>query len=365
MSDENLLKNEEKAILALRSLYKSYGYLPYRMSKFEEYELYIRNKDFLVSDRIITFNDTSGRLMALKPDVTLSIIKNGEDTPGFKQKVYYNENVYRVSGRTNRFRELMQTGCECIGDIDLYDIFEAVELAAKSLELISENFVLDISHLGLIENMLTRACSDPIFCEKALSLIAEKNAHDLERLCGEYAVESEDRDALLLLITTYGDRNKVLSALEKKYSGREINELRELSALLDRVPCSKKIHFDFSVVNNMGYYNGFVFRGFIDGVSGGVLAGGQYDRLMKKMNRKSGAIGFAIYLDELEQLRSAESEYDVDTVVLYDESVPVSEVAKETERQIALGKTVSAQKCTCDRIRAKETVNLGRENKKC
>ena len=78
MIDETLLKNEERAAIELRSLYRRYGYLPYKMSKFEEYELYIRNKDFLVSDRIITFNDTSGRLLALKPDVTLSIIKNGE-----------------------------------------------------------------------------------------------------------------------------------------------------------------------------------------------------------------------------------------------------------------------------------------------
>ena len=64
MIDEKFLKTEERAIFALRSLYGTYGYLPYKMSKFEEYELYVQNKDFLVSDRIITFNDTNGRLLA-------------------------------------------------------------------------------------------------------------------------------------------------------------------------------------------------------------------------------------------------------------------------------------------------------------
>ena len=58
------------------SVFESYGYRQFRMSKFEEYDLYVRNKDFLLSDKIITFNDTNGKLMALKPDVTLSIIKN-------------------------------------------------------------------------------------------------------------------------------------------------------------------------------------------------------------------------------------------------------------------------------------------------
>ena len=58
MLDTKILKNEEKAVFALRKLYRQYGYLPYKMSKFESYEYYIQNKDFLVSDRFITFNDT-------------------------------------------------------------------------------------------------------------------------------------------------------------------------------------------------------------------------------------------------------------------------------------------------------------------
>lgn len=365
MIDETLLKSEEKAVLALRSLYRRYGFLPYRMSKFEEYELYIRNKDFLVSDRIITFNDTSGRLMALKPDVTLSIIKNGEDTPGFKQKVYYDENVYRVSDRTHRFREFMQTGCECIGDIGLYDIFEVIQLAAQSLKLISSDFVLEVSLLGLIEAMLSRACVDSLFGEKALGFIAEKNAHDLSRLCTEYNVSAADEKKLQLLITAYGERHAVISALEGECAGKELNELKALSKLLDLSPDSDKIRFDFSVVNNMSYYNGFVFRGFLDGVCDGVLAGGQYDRLMTKMNRKSGAVGFAIYLDELEQLQSADSGFDIDVLVLYDDSVSAEDVAKAVAAQAILGKSVSAQKCVSDRLRAKETVDIRGEGAKC
>ena len=87
---ETVLKNEEKAIFRLRQLYGKYGYSQYKMSKFEEYDLYVRNKDFLVSDSIITFTDTNGKLLALKPDVTLSIIKNTKDEKNKVNKVYYN-----------------------------------------------------------------------------------------------------------------------------------------------------------------------------------------------------------------------------------------------------------------------------------
>ena len=100
MIDESILKNEERAVFALRQLYRSHGYLPFKMSKFEELEYYIRNKDFLISDRFITFNDLSGKLLALKPDVTLSIVKSREPSEGSTQKVYYNESIYRAAVRT-------------------------------------------------------------------------------------------------------------------------------------------------------------------------------------------------------------------------------------------------------------------------
>ena len=100
--DENILKDDEITTFKLRSLYSDNGYRQFKMSKFEEYDLYMKNKDFLISDGIITFNDTNGKLLALKPDVTLSIVKNSKDIPGYVQKLYYNENVYRVSGNSHR-----------------------------------------------------------------------------------------------------------------------------------------------------------------------------------------------------------------------------------------------------------------------
>ena len=71
----SVFRNDEIAVYNLRELYQSYGYNLYKINRFEEYDLYARNKNFLVSENILTFTDTNGRLMALKPDVTLSLIK--------------------------------------------------------------------------------------------------------------------------------------------------------------------------------------------------------------------------------------------------------------------------------------------------
>ena len=361
MLDTKILKNEEKAVFALRKLYRQYGYSPYKMSKFEAYEYYMQNKDFLVSDRIITFNDTNGLLLALKPDVTLSIIKNGEDIPGCKQKVYYNENVYRVSENTHQFKEIMQAGLECIGDIDLYDIFEAVSLAAQSLALISDEFVLQISHLGVLSAVLEKISPDQAFRQKVIACMKSKNPHDLSRLCEQQGVEDT---MLLQLLNAYGSRSKVLKQLEN-LDCPALQELQELSALLDQLPWGDKIVFDFSAVNNMNYYNGIVFRGFLSGICESVLAGGQYDKLMEKLDRRAGAVGFAVYLDLLEQMPGEEEEYDVDVLLLYEADTERSAVAKAVSALTSVGKTVSAQKSIPQKLRYRKLMKLTKEGTLC
>jgi len=162
----------------LRALYKSYGFSRYKMSKFEEYDLYVRNKSFLISDNIITFTDTDGKLMALKPDVTLSIVKNNR---GEEQKVYYDESVYRISNHT--YKEIRQIGLERIGNIDTYAIYETLMLAIKSLELISEDFVLDISHMGIVSAIMDEVGVPESAMGEILECIGEKNPHGIRAIC--------------------------------------------------------------------------------------------------------------------------------------------------------------------------------------
>ena len=359
MIDEGILKTEERAVFALRQLYRSYGYLPYKMSKFEEFEYYIRNKDFLISDRFITFTDIGGKLLALKPDVTLSIVKSRQADPGCKQKVCYNENIYRVSGSTRRFTEMMQAGLECVGDIDLYDIYEAVSLAAQSLALISGDFQLQVSHLGILSGILDRIGAGSDFRQAATGFIAGKNAHDLTRLCESRGV---DPALLTLFVSACGRRSEVIAMLEARIPGPALDELKALSALLDESPWADRIVFDFSVVGNMNYYNGIVMEGFINGVDQRLLSGGQYDKLMEKLGRRGGAIGFALYLDLLEQLPVQSRGWDVDVLLLYDDPVRVPPVVRKLA---ADGKTVSAQKAVPQRLRYREVLDLRKEAAEC
>ena len=364
MIDKNLLSRAERAAFSLRSLYKQYGYLPFKMSKFEEYDLYVRNKDFLISDNVITFNDTDGRLLAMKPDVTLSIIKNSSYEPGCKQKVYYNENVYRVSPRVHRFKEIMQTGLECVGDIDIIDTYEAISLAAKSLAFLADGFVLDISHQGIISKILEGACQKRGFIKEATRLLAEKNKHEIVKLCAEYGVSDEYTNTISGFVDMYGDMNDVLSRLSdiclSSGASCQYGELKMLCDMLSASEFADRIKLDFSVVNDMNYYNGIVFKGFLEGIPDGVLSGGEYGTLMSKMGKSARAVGFAVYLDMLDELESLPREYDVDVLIVYDDFCDAESVVALKNKYIEEGKSVSAQKAIPSKLRYKEIIKLDR-----
>ena len=203
MIDDRVMNGQERISFRLRSLYSEYGYERYRMSKFEEYDLYSRNKDFLFSESVITFTDTNGRLMALKPDVTLSIVKNRKDTPGEIQKLYYHENVYRVSTAADGFREQTQVGLECMGAVDSACIAEVLKLAAESLRLCSEKFVLEISHVGILSAFVDAIAPDAAVREEILKCAGQKNLHGISRICRDNGLAEGAEDALKQLLGLY------------------------------------------------------------------------------------------------------------------------------------------------------------------
>ena len=331
------LKYDEQAVFLLRSLYSKYGYKQYKMRKFEEYDLYVRNKDFLISDSVITFTDTNGKLMALKPDVTLSIVKNTKDSDGSVQKVYYDENVYRVSKGTHSYKEIKQAGLECIGDVDTYCVCEVLSLAVKSLMTISESCVVDVSDLAILFALYDYIGLSYEARKRMTSLISDKNTHEMKRLCEDMSVSEESTALLEELISYNGTPDEILPRLkamaERIGAQAEFSEFESVVSSLDE-ELQSKLRIDFSVVSNINYYNGIVFKGFIDKIPDSVLSGGRYDSLMQSMSRKSKAIGFAVYIDMLERFNIKEREFDYAAVLLYSENDSISTVKNAAQRLI-------------------------------
>ena len=310
--DEKILNNCEKAIFLLRKLFKDYGYEQYKVSKFEEYDLYMKNKSFLVSENVLTFTDTNGKLMALKPDVTLSIIKNTKDDEPLR-KVYYNEVVYRPNDE-NGFREINQTGLECIGDIDTSNVCEVITLAIKSLQQISETYLLNISHNGFIAGLLSESNADEQTNEAILKAVSQKNTAAVKAICNEKNISEKVTNALCELCFIYAPVCECQEKLENLIINEQMQaafyEISKINSTLQKSGMADRVMMDFSIENDMNYYNGIIFNGFVGELPQSVLAGGRYDNLVHKMGKNKGAIGFAVYLDLLERIDEKANEED-------------------------------------------------------
>lgn len=297
MSEIQTLRGEEKIIQKLRALYYSYGYRLFRMRRFEEYDLYAGNKDFLSSPNIITFTDTNGKLMALKPDVTLSIVRSTRDEAGKVSRICYDENVYRVSEQSGTFREIMQAGLECIGDLGASELAEVARLAQLSLGAVSDKAVLSITHMGIVEGFMCGLPQD--LRAAAVSGLSARNVSFLENKAQENPQFAKVFSNLAKLCTLSGGNGEIFACL--KELGADKKALDELKAVVGKLDGSS-IRLDFSILDGMKYYNGITFRGYMDGIPVPVVSGGQYDKLMTRMGRTSRAAGFAVYLDFLERL---------------------------------------------------------------
>lgn len=305
----------------LCALYGDAGYRKFRMRKFEEYSLYLENKNFLVSEHVLAFNGLDGRLLALKPDVTLSIVKNTGASEREGEKLFYAESVYRLDKKTKEYREIEQVGLEMLGGVDAVGTLEVLSLALESLSLISERSVLAISHMGFLDAVFRSLGLGAAACSRIYACFKTEGAHELFRLSEELGLNGDVAEALAALISfDLGDADRFAAARMLAVSDEAKGAVAELELLFSELAASGyggRVRLDFSVVSDSDYYNGIVFSGYVDGVPKAVLTGGRYDRLAAKLGKSISALGFAVYLSELSYFLGGIEEYDADYLLLY------------------------------------------------
>ena len=339
--DDSCLTGAERAGLALRALYRGYGYRQYRMNKFEEYDLYARNRDVLAGERVLSFTGPDGRLLALKPDVTLSIVRNTRDCPGGVRKLWYSEKVYRAPARGGPFRELSQVGLECLGAVDDCTLTEVLLLACESLALLSPDWLLALSQPDLTAALLDEAGLAPEARSEAMDCLSRRSAHGLRQVCEKAGADSA---GLLTLLESVGPPAEVLPKLRGLDRGGEaLAGLERLLSALERLGLGERLLVDFSAAGELDYYNGLVFRGYVGGVPAPVLSGGRYDRLPARLGRSDRAVGFAVSLDLVERLWETPEDSDAEVLLRYPAKADPAAVCAAARARQAEGLRVCAQ----------------------
>ncbi len=371
MNRENLCA-EERLPLGLRALYRSYGYEIYRMNHFEPYDLYRENRNFLNQGRLLTFTDGNGRLMALRPDVTISIVKETKAEQA-SRKLFYSEHLFRRQKGAEQLTEIKQMGLEFIGAGPGYGEAEVAALALQSLEAAAilagppgeaREYFLSISQMDYVGALLTEFPDQEGLRQRLAEAIRRKSASDIRLALGELPVEERLLQAIYQLISLPPEPQESLAMLAKisvnPAMDQAVQALAQLLAALAAWEMPLKLRIDLSLLNDFDYYNGLIFQGYIQGLPRPVLSGGRYDNMLRRFNKPQPAIGFALYLSELRPLFRQCPDEELDVLLLYGEASP-AETARAVRRLTAQGLSVRAEAAPLPGLKARRIMDLGED----
>lgn len=329
MRDMIYEENKKERILGERisEMYEKRGYGRVATPALEYYDVFNFDSQTIDEENMFKLTDKSGRLVVLRPDNTTPMARIAstrlKNAPR-PLKMFYNQNVFRISrDYSGKRSEFNQTGIEIVGGNEKKSDLEAIVTALRTLREIGDfygggiNYKLELGSALYCKALLDSFGLDDEKREIVTDYISAKNSSSLEVLLGDGSAEV--METIRQIPRLYGDKS-VISKARKLCVGvaeaeKSLDYLESLYDILDDNGFSENICIDLATANDMDYYTGIVFRGYLDGVGEAILGGGRYDNLMKNFEFDEGATGFGVNLslisDKLAKLYSADEERKV------------------------------------------------------
>ncbi|UJL46932.1 ATP phosphoribosyltransferase regulatory subunit [Virgibacillus sp. NKC19-16] len=294
----------DSLIETLKCRFTTYGYKQIRTSTFESYDLYAGLTGTVNKDEMIKVVDASGKVMVLRPDVTIPISRmtalNNTNYP----RVFYVLDVFRQTPAGDEQKERTQAGIEYFGENTAQSNAEVLMLAIHTLkDLGFSNFKIEIGHAGFFKELVEKAAIKPDDLEVLLALIQSKNIVEIKPFLENLAIDTDLRTAIQAIPLLYGDPLNVIERAKEIIQNENmqaiLQSLSDVFNVLKDYQAEDYVVFNLGLINNMNYYSGIIFQGFVNNVGKPVLMGGRYDNLGVQENKQMPAIGFAFEIDYL------------------------------------------------------------------
>ena len=288
-------------------IFEKWGYKEVITPTLEFYETFNYNSQILREEDMYKFFDNRGRILVLRPDMTIPIARVVETKlkdAKFPIKLRYTSNVFRVheslGGKRNEYTDC---GVELIGIEDKKSDLEVLVLALEALKKLGLNdFKLEIGNIGFFNGAFKNLDIDQECREVIAQFIEDKNLKSLDDYLEELDIKEDYKKFFNKLPWMFGDK-KILEDAKKLAFNDEIKEnleyLEVLYSQLEALGYGENVTFDLGMVPRLNYYTGMIFRGYGEGVGNTLLRGGRYDSLIKSSNAYVPAIGFSIDINSV------------------------------------------------------------------
>ena len=291
-------------------IFCKWGYKEIITPTVEFYETFNYNSQTLKEEDMYKFFDNSGRILVLRPDMTIPIARVVEtkfkDEP-LPIKLRYNSNVFRVhaslGGKRNEYTDC---GVELIGLEDKKSDLEVLVLALEALNKLGlSDFKLEIGNIGFFEGVFETLDINEESKEIIAQYIEDKNLKNLEDYLETLDIKDEYKEFFNKLPWLFGDKSILEEAKVLVFNDglkANLEYLENLYSELETLGYGDKVTFDLGMVPRLNYYTGIIFRGYGEGVGNTVLRGGRYDKLITSGDKYIPAIGFSLDIKELIRL---------------------------------------------------------------
>lgn len=306
------MRNYDRIQGKIISVIMNHGCKIIETPSFEDYDVYQHFFPQLRQQMVKTI-DTDGRVLVLRPDVTLPIVETAaREFPRSNQllKFGYVSTVFReYYGRSTYGKDFLQGGIEILGDSSPECDGEVIVTAAEILKAVGvENIRIDIGTAAY-----TQALFDglPLSEEQKATLkgyMAERNLVACKSYIASLPISSDARKALEALPVLFGPYAQTLSkARDYSINSGMLNALSRLERVYDYIlyaGYADKVQLDFGFASRLGYYTDTVFKVYVDGALYDIIDGGRYDQLSSRFGVDRPACGFGMNINLLYEYMS-------------------------------------------------------------
>ena len=279
----------------------------------------------LREEELYKFFDNKGKIMALRPDMTIPIARVVASK--FKEvkqslRFRYCANVFRVheslGGKKNEYTDC---GVELIGEKDENSDLEILVTALDVLKVLEKyKYKLEVGNIKLFNSAVEELNLDYDEKMKLSQLIDRKSLQELEEYLESLNLEEKYKALFLKLPWLFGGK-EILKEGRKYCFNNEMSEsidyLENISKELDQLGYGDLAYYDLGMVPTVNYYTGITFRGYVEGVGTTVLSGGRYDKLLSTFGEDRPAVGFSINLDSVLDIIKDEKIQKRETYTVY------------------------------------------------
>jgi len=293
---------------AMRDVCARFGFGEVVTPTFEHSELFTLRSGQAIVDEMYVFKDKGDREMALRPEITASVIRfyvNELSMTPKPLKLYYVGNCFRYENpQSGRYREFFQLGAELIGTKTPETDAEVIALAINCIRAAGlEDIVVRIGHIGVIKSLVQKEIEDPKAAADVLRMLDKEDLDAMGDLFDAKALPRSLFDKIAAIADIKGSVEE-LNNLEESEATQHLKELFSVLKLYGIDDCQ----VDLGIVRGLDYYTGMVFE--IDAprlaAEKQILGGGSYTLSELFGGEPVFSTGFAIGIDRVVLAAEAE-----------------------------------------------------------